>query len=196
MRKICRNTNGQRARSRTASSTIALALVLAAPAALAELRKVDQTVYGMDCAPCAYGVEKGIGKLDGVESVAVSLNDGNAVVELAEGNKVSIADIQQVVSDGGFTPKEAHIEVAGKLVRKDDKRQLVTEDGTRYELTEASGAKDAWAELQDAQDDTQLVLEGVVPADNTAQLEVEKVRQPEPLGRLRHSVAAPVKHFR
>lgn len=167
--------NAARTRPLKGLGVVAVTLALSAPAAWAELRKVDQTVYGMDCAPCAYGVEKGIKKLDGVEEVAVSLNDGNAVVELAEDNEVSIADIRRVVSDGGFTPKEAQVEVAGRFARKDGKLQLVTEDGTRYELTEATDAAVAWAGLQDAQDDARLVLKGVVPAGDTTRLEVETV---------------------
>lgn len=168
-------SNATRTRPVMGLGVAALTLALSAPAAWAELRKVDQTVYGMDCAPCAYGVEKGITKLDGVESATVSLNDGVAVVELVAGNELSIADIQRVVSDGGFTPQDARVEVAGKLFRKGGKLQLVTEDGTRYDLTEASEAADAWTDVQDAQDNARLVLIGIVRADDTTRLEVEDV---------------------
>lgn len=157
----------------------ALTLGLTSPAAFAELRKVEQTVYGMDCAPCAYGVEKNIKKLDGVQEVTVSLNEGNAVVELAKDNKVSIGAIRQAISDGGFTPKEAHVEVAGTLARKDGKLQLVTEDGTRYDLTSAEKAEKkaekAWDKLRDAEEGTKLVLEGLVPTDKPSQIKVSAV---------------------
>ena len=43
-----------------------------------QITKVDQEVYGMDCAPCAYGLERGLKKMDGLQEVRVSLNDGKA----------------------------------------------------------------------------------------------------------------------
>ncbi|CAN5146805.1 hypothetical protein BH24PSE2_BH24PSE2_06740 [soil metagenome] len=153
----------------------AVTIALAAPATFADLRKVEQTVYGMDCAPCAYGVEKGIGKLDGVQRVKVSLNDGTAVVELAEANEIGIADIRQVVSDGGFTPKQARVEIAGTLAREDGKLQLMTGGGTGYRLAKGAGAEDVWKQLQTTQNNTRLVLEGIVPADDAALLEVESL---------------------
>lgn len=35
----------------------------------AQITKVDQEVFGMDCAPCAYGLERGLKKMDGIEKV-------------------------------------------------------------------------------------------------------------------------------
>ena len=51
--------------------------------AMAQLTKVDQEVFGMDCAPCAYGLHRRLKKMDSLESVKVSLNDGKAYLKLA-----------------------------------------------------------------------------------------------------------------
>jgi len=77
--------------------------------AFAELRKVEQTVYGMDCVPCAYGLEKSLKKIGGVEDVKVSLNDGKAIISLKPGNTVTLEQIQDIVRKNGFTPKEANV---------------------------------------------------------------------------------------
>ena len=36
-----------------------------------QIARVDQEVYGMDCAPCAYGLERGLKKMDGLQEVRV-----------------------------------------------------------------------------------------------------------------------------
>lgn len=82
-------------------------LALAIPLALADLVEVKQTVYGMDCAPCAYSVQKNLEKLEGVESAKVNLNTGVVDVKLVPGSGVTVAKIQQVIKDAGFTPKQA-----------------------------------------------------------------------------------------
>ncbi|MBA3562569.1 MAG: heavy-metal-associated domain-containing protein [Gammaproteobacteria bacterium] len=153
----------------------ALVLGLSAPPAFAELRTVEQLVHGMDCAPCAYGVEKGLESLEGVEQATVSLNEGTAVVELTRDNKVSIADIREVVRKNGFAAREARTEIGGTLARQEGKLQLVTEDGSRYELVAAENAEEAWDKLQEIQENQKLSLEGVVPEDESMQLQVEEV---------------------
>jgi hypothetical protein len=52
-------------------------------------------------------------KLDGVESVKVSLNDGLTILDLRPGNRVTLAKLRQVIKDNGFVPKEAQILARG-----------------------------------------------------------------------------------
>ena len=61
--------------------------------AIGQLIKVDQEVFGMDCAPCAYGLERGLKKMDGLQSVKVSLNDGKAYLKLAVDNDLSLQEM-------------------------------------------------------------------------------------------------------
>jgi len=61
----------------------------------AQITKVDQEVFGMDCAPCAYGLERGLKKMDGIEKVQVSLNEGKAYLDLTANNNLSLKQIQE-----------------------------------------------------------------------------------------------------
>lgn len=50
-------------------------ILVAAYAARAEangLLEVEQAIFGMDCAPCAYGVERSLKRLPGAQRVQVS----------------------------------------------------------------------------------------------------------------------------
>ena len=81
----------------------------------AQIQKVDQEVYGMDCAPCAYGLERGLKKMDGLQNVRVSLNDGKAYLELATENKLTLQGIQEEVKQNGFSAKKAQITISGTV---------------------------------------------------------------------------------
>ncbi len=81
----------------------------------AQLIKVEQEVFGMDCAPCAYGLERGLKKLDGLEKIVVSLNDGKAYLNLASGNTVTLKKIQDEVKKNGFSARNAKIIMIGDL---------------------------------------------------------------------------------
>jgi copper chaperone CopZ len=145
-----------------------LALLSTAPTALAQgLVHAKQTIFGMDCAPCAYGIEKGLKKLPGVASVKVSLNDGYAEVTVAPGSSVSVAQIRRVIRDNGFTPKEARIDLEGTL-QLIPRPQLLA-GGTSYPLVLSSQAGIATGQ--------RVKLTGVVAAD-AEQVQVENI---EPL---------------
>lgn len=102
---------------------------------------VKQVIYGMDCAPCAYGIEKGLKELDGVASVTVSLNDGYAEVQLDEQNTVTLAAIREVILKNGFTPKAAQVRIRGRLTYKDGSDELVLETtGALFRLTATAAA--------------------------------------------------------
>lgn len=92
--------------------------IAVAPAWGGGLREVDQTIFGMDCAPCAAGVEKGLSKLHGVTSVRVSLNDGKAVIALVSDSHTTLAQIREVIRHNGFTPKDARATLVGRVVRE------------------------------------------------------------------------------
>lgn len=81
----------------------------------AGLVSVRQSIFGMDCAPCAYGLDKGLKALSGVETVKVSLNEGYAEVTFAPGSDSNLGDIQRITRESGFTPKEATLTVVGTV---------------------------------------------------------------------------------
>ncbi|WP_300440234.1 heavy metal-associated domain-containing protein [Christiangramia sp.] len=98
---------------------IIVVMVVGSFSSNAQIQKINQEVFGMDCAPCAYGLERGLKKMDGLESVKVSLNDGKAYLELAKNNNLSLRQIQEEVKKNGFSAKKAEIAINGKLVEQD-----------------------------------------------------------------------------
>ena len=83
-----------------------------------QIVKVNQTVFGMDCAPCAYGLERGLQKLDGIEKVKVSLNEGKAFLNLAADNSLTLQKIHEEVENNGFSPRDAEVTLKGTVVKK------------------------------------------------------------------------------
>ena len=97
---------------------IALLTIFSLSGAMAQLMKVDQEVFGMDCAPCAYGLERGLKKMDGLESVRVSLNDGKAYLKLAPDNELTLQKIQKEVKNNGFSARNAEVILKGELLKE------------------------------------------------------------------------------
>lgn len=96
----------------------------------AQITKVDQEVFGMDCAPCAYGLERGLKKMDGVKNVKVSLNEGKAFLDLTANNSLGLKQIQEEVKSNGFSAKKAIITVQGELTKMGNQWVLKTKDET------------------------------------------------------------------
>ncbi|MCW9706249.1 heavy-metal-associated domain-containing protein [Fodinibius salsisoli] len=94
----------------------------------AQLLEVNQTVFGMDCAPCAYGLEKRINQIAGVQSASVSLNEGLLTATLSKENQLTLQRIRKAVEESGFKAKEANITVTG-TVTKNESGSLVLETG-------------------------------------------------------------------
>jgi copper chaperone CopZ len=88
--------------------TILLAsiLIIAAPFLLHAREKIRVRVDGLSCAFCAYGLEKKLSELKGVDSVKINIKDGTALLTLEEGISITDDTIKQAVKDSGFTPRE------------------------------------------------------------------------------------------
>jgi hypothetical protein len=57
-------------------------------------------------------------KLEGVETVHISLNNSAAELTLREGNRVTIEQLRTIIKRNGFTPKDAVVTTIGLPVRK------------------------------------------------------------------------------
>ena len=53
-------------------------------------------------------------KVEGVESVRVSLNDGLTILDLKPANAVTIARLRQIIKNNGFVSKEANVIAHGE----------------------------------------------------------------------------------
>ncbi len=90
----------------------AAALVIAAPATWAQeeaaaapenkSRQIEVTVLGMSCPFCAYGLEKKLKKLDGVEDLEIVLQTGLATITLKDDADISNDLLKKAVKDAGF----------------------------------------------------------------------------------------------
>lgn len=52
-------------------------------------------------------------KVDGVQSVRVSLNDGLTILDLKPGNSVTLAQLRKIIKNNGFVSKEATVVARG-----------------------------------------------------------------------------------
>ena len=85
-----------------------MGLFLLSGPVLAEPQEVlEIDVAGMTCPFCAYGVEKNLGKLPGVEKVQVSLESKKARVVMKAGETPDETTIREIIRDAGFTPTES-----------------------------------------------------------------------------------------
>ena len=57
-------------------------------------------------------------KLSGVESVNVSLEKASTDIQLRPRNAVTLEQLRSIVRNNGFTPKEAIVTVAGRLIER------------------------------------------------------------------------------
>lgn len=69
-------------------------------------RHIIIRVDGASCPFCAFGLEKRIGRLDGVADVRLEMKEGKVIVTLEQGATVSEEALRQAVDEAGFTPRE------------------------------------------------------------------------------------------
>ncbi len=60
-------------------------------------------VDGMSCPYCAYGIEKKLNKVDGVEKVDVNLKKGLVIVDTKAGVKLTPVAMKKLFNEAGFT---------------------------------------------------------------------------------------------
>lgn len=128
----------------------------------AQILELDQKIFGMDCAPCAKGVENRMKRMNGVQNAELDLNEGEAKVTFSDQNTASLHQIQKSIKDGGFSPKEARIKVRGTLQFADEKWQLITESGDLFVL------EDADTDTLESNTGENIIVKGIV-AENSGQ---------------------------
>ncbi len=84
--------------------SIALGLVLGFSAipARAEMRAAELLVNGMSCPFCAFGIEKKLRHVSGVNEVEVFLDEGRIRLVFSAENTATVQDIENAVDDAGF----------------------------------------------------------------------------------------------
>ncbi len=85
---------------------------------------IRQSAFGMDCEPCAVGIERGIKQLAGIARVEVDLQSGLITIDLTADAQPDMAAIRQTIVDNGFTPREAELQLTGQVIEKDGQCEL------------------------------------------------------------------------
>jgi copper chaperone CopZ len=110
-------------------------------------------------------VRVAVGKIEGVQSVKVSLKEGVATIQLAPANRVTLARIRDAIRKNGFTARQAEVRVAGTLVHRGDTLVLVV-PGTdeMFILQDPPTSSGMVAEGRQRGQGVRVVLTGQVPA--------------------------------
>ncbi|NKE70239.1 heavy-metal-associated domain-containing protein [Candidatus Manganitrophus noduliformans] len=72
--------------------------------------RITVEVSGLSCPFCAFGLEKKLKQLPGVEKVTIKVNEGVAEIDVAEGKKMTEEQVEQAVKEASFTPGKVKIE--------------------------------------------------------------------------------------
>lgn len=164
-------------KSKACTIVLATGLLLSGTVSAAGLVEVKQTVFGMDCAPCAHGVKIGLEKLEGVEQAQVSLNDGYTSLTLAADSSVTLEEIRQVIRDNGFTPKDAIVVMIGRVEHgTGDQLVLTTSADQVYPLNAAPDNQTLWQELQALPAGSSVEIEASLTESDAKTLTVLAVR--------------------
>jgi copper chaperone CopZ len=83
-------------------------------------------------------------KLDGVESVEVSLEKSSADIKLKPDNRITLPQIRRIIRSNGYPTKDAQITAKGKIVEREGKPVLDLLNGSFLDL--AAKPKDAPAD--------------------------------------------------
>ena len=84
-------------------------------------------------------------KLEGVETVEVSLEKSSADIKLKADNKITLPQIRRIIRSNGYPTKDAQISARGKIAERDGKPVLDLLNGSFLELAEKP--KDAPADI-------------------------------------------------
>ena len=164
---------------------IALMAGMSMPAQ-AGVKSLTVKVDGLACPFCAYGLEKKLKKVEGVEKLNIDINAGEAVLEVKAGTTLTaasgteekapaglVAQVQKAVKEGGFTPRELVATVEGQVVAQEGTWRLrVIETGEVLALK--NNGKEV--ELQQAASKGPVTLTGALQTEGSAlTLTVERI---------------------
>ncbi len=79
-----------------------LGLMLMSAVALATPQVFKLGVDGLACPFCAYGIEKKLSSIEGVEKIDVDINEGVVIVTMADGATLDESVARKAVEDTGF----------------------------------------------------------------------------------------------
>ncbi len=155
---------------RKIAMTIA-SIVLLASISQAQISQVTVKVDGLACAFCAYGLQKGLKRVEGVRDVKVYVDAGKAELQFKKGVQAGLEEIAPAVKKAGYTPAEIRIEATGRLVDWNDRPALAVDgSGEKLLLNGSDALKRLRQDLKAKGDSAKVTvvgtLERVMPAEH------------------------------
>jgi hypothetical protein len=126
-------------------------------------------------------VRVAVRKIQGVDSVRVSLNQAAATIWLRPQNTVTIGRLREAIRSNGFTPKAAAVRVTGRVVEADSGLGLTFgASGIDLSLADHPSAPGLLAQLGKAGANV-VVLEGTIgetkPGEKRPTLQVQRLNR-------------------
>ena len=147
----------------------ALVLLIAVPlTSHAEILEAELQVNGMSCPFCAFGIEKKLRRVEGVQEVDVLLDDGRVVLTFRANNVATIGALEDAVARGGFQLSGIKLKARGTLTTDDSNPILDVGGEARFWLLESDNGRmmplsaEALERLRRATDSGILVVNGIV----------------------------------
>lgn len=75
-----------------------------------------------------------IKKLDGVQSVEVSLEKASADIRLKAGNAITLPQLRRIIRQAGYPTKDAQVDARGTIVERNGQPALDLQNGSFLEL--------------------------------------------------------------
>ncbi len=138
----------------------------------AELLEAELEVNGMACPFCAFGIEKKLRAVEGVQDLTVFLDEGRIELVFSPDNGASASDIEAAVKDAGFKLSGLQLEVRGTLARDTD--TPILDAGRSLQFLLLGGKNDGAPLVGEALEKLRASAEsGVVVVNGTAQGKVD-----------------------
>ena len=105
---------------RQAIKLIIILFLLGISTSLAQSDEVKVRVDGLSCPFCAYGLEKKLNDLVGVDSIYIDFEEGLVVMQVTDSENISEEEIRVKIEEAGFTPREIVFSGKNEKPDKDD----------------------------------------------------------------------------
>lgn len=89
--------------------SLALAMLIFPFTVFAGKAKVTVRVDGLSCPFCAYGLEKKLKKMEGVEDFVIDIEGGKVEIIFRDKKFFENDKVEKVVKEAGFTPKDIRV---------------------------------------------------------------------------------------
>ncbi len=104
----------------------------------AEILEAELQVNGMSCPFCAFGIEKKLRRVEGVQEVDVLLDEGRVRLTFRADNAATVSVLEGAVDRAGFKLSGLRLKVQGALTTDDSNPILDAGGEVRFRLLESN----------------------------------------------------------